>query len=336
MKILLVQTAFLGDVVLATPLIEKLLEMHPGAELWILTTVAGKELLKLDPRLAGVLTFDKRAGEKGLAGLLRKARELAAQSFDIVYSLHKSWRTSILLWLSKIPVRIGFRQAKLSFLYTDRKIRSSASHEVLRNFSLVTPVISIQDAARKLSLTAPDVHVVSDRVRDTISEVSQYIVVFPGSAWRTKRWAPEGYRALVKSLTEKGTSVLLLGAQSEKELCEFVKADSPAVVLAGHVSLQETMYIVKHARAVLCNDSMALHVASAFQIPCVAVFCATSPEFGFGPWQNRHVVVEHHGLSCKPCARHGSQRCPTGTERCMNDIDPRRVLHALDEVTWVN
>jgi heptosyltransferase-2 len=78
----------------------------------------------------------------------------------------------------------------------------------------------------------------------------------------------------------------------------------------------------------VCNDSVALHVGSALKVPTVAVFCATSPRFGFGPWRNRATVVEHSELSCKPCRRHGSPRCPTGTEACMRDVKAERVLAA--------
>lgn len=335
MKIVLVQTAFLGDVVLATPIIAKLKEMYPEAELWMLTTVLGQELLKLDPRIAGIITFDKRRTERGIRGLFRKAKEIRTLRFDLAYSLHKSWRTSLLLWLAKIPVRIGFRQSKLAFLYTNLRERSSATHEVMRNFSLLQMDVSPSDPAVSLSLMAPDANSVSSHVQQA-TRSKAYIAVFPGSAWRTKRWSADGYRTVVQQVLRKGMHIILLGSDAERDLCSFVKDAGPADQFAGDLSLAETMYVVKHAKAVLCNDSMALHVASAFKVPCVAVFCATSPEFGFGPWQNRHIVVENQELSCKPCTRHGGQHCPTGTERCMNDINPLRVVRALEEVTWVN
>ena len=111
-------------------------------------------------------------------------------------------------------------------------------------------------------------------------------------------------------------------------------ADRLAVTdLAGMTSVAEAMAIVKEARIMVCNDSMALHMASAFQIPCVAVFCATCPSFGFGPWQNPWaVVVEKEGLPCKPCARHGGKTCPTGTNACMENLLPDDIIKAADEV----
>jgi len=85
---------------------------------------------------------------------------------------------------------------------------------------------------------------------------------------------------------------------------------------------------MEQSRLVICNDSMALHMASAFKVPNVAVFCATSPEFGFGPWENpKSAVVQDDTLACKPCRRHGSNRCPNGTEACMT-IDAQKVIDA--------
>lgn len=326
MNILLVQTAFLGDVVLSTPLIANLKQLYPAANLWVMTTPLGKEILENDPRLAGIISFDKRGAEAGISGLVSKAKELTSHNFQRVYSLHKSWRTALTLWLARIPVRIGFRQSKLHFLYTEARTRSDASHEVLRNLSLIAPECSemIDDS---LSLYVS---------QQTSSEKTPYIAVFPGSAWYTKQWSVEGYTAVVKNLLSKGKTVLLLGSKAEKDLCESISQNSGARVLAGTTTLGETMVLVKNACAVIANDSMALHLASAFKIPTVAIFCATSPSFGFGPWKNRSIIVEKSGLSCKPCARHGGAVCPVGTEACMKEIPPQVVIDAVEKMVWVS
>ncbi|MCK5540435.1 MAG: hypothetical protein KAI69_05855, partial [Deltaproteobacteria bacterium] len=82
----------------------------------------------------------------------------------------------------------------------------------------------------------------------------------------------------------------------------------------------------------ICNDSMALHMASACKIPTVAIFCATIPQFGFGPWQNRAVIVEKKDLDCRPCARHGSRQCPNQTRACMDDLPATAVIEAIESI----
>ncbi|MCK4728814.1 MAG: glycosyltransferase family 9 protein, partial [Desulfobacterales bacterium] len=117
MRILLVQTSFLGDTILSTPVISAIKKIYPDTELWMMTTPLASSLVVRDPLLAGVLTYDKRGKDAGVSGLLRMERRIRAMRFDRVYSLHRSSRTSMLLWLCGIPVRIGFANAKLSFLY---------------------------------------------------------------------------------------------------------------------------------------------------------------------------------------------------------------------------
>jgi heptosyltransferase-2 len=98
--------------------------------------------------------------------------------------------------------------------------------------------------------------------------------------------------------------------------------------LAGEADLDTALYLTKNARIMICNDSMALHMASALKIPTVAVFCATVPEFGFGPWQNQALIVEKKDLDCRPCARHGSRSCPNQSRACIDGLPAAEVIKA--------
>lgn len=325
-KILLVQTSFLGDTILSTPVIAAIKKEHPESELWLMTTPLSSELVVRDPLVAGVIPFDKRNRHKGLSGLLSFARQLRGMSFDCVYSLHRSYRTAFLLALARIPKRIGFSKGALSFLYTKKVRRLTSEHEVLRNLSLLEEVSSEAD----LRLYAPELSAVSDRVRETVDAGENYAVLVPGSAWKTKMWHWEGYRDVARYFLSLGKKVLVLGAPNEIDVAEQVSKDIEVDNLAGATSIAESMLIIKNADVVVCNDSMSLHMASAFKIPTVTVFCATSPTFGFGPWRNKAVVVEKEGLSCKPCRRHGSMVCPTGTEACMRELSSKQVIEAIE------
>jgi heptosyltransferase-2 len=327
MKTLLVQTGFLGDTVLSASVIGTLRLLAPQDELWLLTTPAAAPLYQHDPRLAGVLTFDKRGAHAGTLGLLSLARDLRRRSFDRVFSLHKSYRTSLLLAASRIRARIGFRESGLSWLYTQRINRPRGVHEVERQCSILgTPLLS----PPALELIEPPREILSDRARAITNGASAYVVLVPGSVWATKRWSWQEYRLTARALARAGYRVVITGSASERQLGEEVGESITGVDnAAGELSLPDLMSVIKGATAVVCNDSMALHVASAFRRPTVAVFCATSPAFGFGPWQNRAVVVEKADLFCKPCAAHGTHRCPEGTNACMVGVSSREVLDAL-------
>jgi len=336
MKILLVQTSFLGDTILSTPVIAGIKAVYPGSELWMMTTPLSAHLVMRDPLLASVIAYDKRNRESGLAGLLNMARKLKKMKFDRVYSLHRSFRTSLLLWLSRIPVRIGCSDAKLSSLYHETRSRDFSEHDVLRNLSILKGEPGLPSVDPEMRLFAPSDHEIDPAVQRCVADSGPYAVIAPGSAWPTKMWFSEGYRAVAIFLQQYGYRVVLVGADSDKPACRIVAQDLDVINFAGKSNISEAMYLVSHAALVVCNDSMTLHMASAFKIPNVAIFCATSPKFGYGPWKNRAIVVEKQGLYCKPCRPHGSQKCPEGTDACMKELPPEEVIRAIQKLVPQN
>lgn len=329
MRILLVQTAFLGDVVLSTPVIAALKELHPKSEIWMMTTPAGKALVEHDPLLEGVVVFDKRKGDAGPFGLLRKAREIEAMGFDRAYALQRSVRTTLLLALAKIPFRCGFRSARMSRLYHVRAERPTGLHDVERNLSLLSAEGSIAGFSGEMRLFPQSTPPANPIAADLVRRQKPYVVMVPASAWHTKMWHWAGYREAARILSESGIDVVVVGAPGEEAVAEKVSQGLHVTNLAGRVTLAETMTLVRKSACVVCNDSMALQMSSALKVPNVAVFCATSPSFGFGPWRNRAIVVQRDDLPCKPCSRHGTRKCPLGTEACMRGVHHNSVVRAV-------
>lgn len=322
MKILLVQTAFLGDIILSAPLISRIKEIYPDCELWLLTTVAGSEIFKYDPRLKGIITFDKRGRYSGIFGLLAFAEKLRSGNFNVAYSLHKSFRTALLLFLAGIKKRVGYSTASLAFLYNQKVEVPKNTHQVEKNLALLPG----NTAEFKLYVAA---EYQNENLRN---RTKPYAVIAPGSVWATKRWNWEGFRDAAIHLLARGYEVYLIGSEQEQELAEKVKNGGAAINLAGKLDLADSIKLISEAGLILVNDSMALHLASAFKIPTVAVFCATIPAFGFGPWDNsRAQIVEEPDLPCRPCGRHGGNSCPTGTQACMQ-IPVERVIKAIEKV----
>lgn len=332
MKILIVQCSFLGDTILSTPVIAALKKRYPHARLSMMTTPLASALVMGDPDLEEVILFDKRGKEKGFAGILRKACDLRKRSFDRVYSLHRSYRTALVLFLSGIPVRTGFHDASLSFLYTRKAKHLGSGHAVLRNLSLVTDDCFMEACDIKLKLVAPAISDVSPLVRDELLKPGAYAVLAPGSAWKTKRWHWQGFADLSTRLSGRGLRVYLVGGKGEADLCSRIAASGSSMDLSGKVTLPETLLLMKNSAIVVCNDSMALHMASALKTPTVVVFCATSSDLGFGPWENpRALIVENIHLECRPCGRHGGHACPNKTEACMT-IDAGQVMGACERL----
>ena len=317
---------------LSTPVIAGIKQLHPESELWLMTTPQARELVRHDPLVAGVLTFDKRSGDGGIVGLLGKARELREQGFSRAYSVHRSFRSALLLWLARIPCRVGFADAGFSFLYHTRVFRDPARHDVLRRLAVLSPEIDLSLLPQDLRLFSIQLADARPPIRDFIMHPGRYVMLAPGSVWPTKRWDKQGYRDLAQALITHGLRVALVGSAEEKPLCDEIGAGVACSNFAGMSSLGELLLLVKNSSLMVSNDSLAQHLASAFKVPLVVIFCATSPAFGCGPWRTRSIVVERKGLTCKPCAPHGGMRCPTGTEACMREVPCKDVLKAALEL----
>jgi len=223
MNILIVQTSFIGDTILSTPIIAGLKMIYPKSNLTIMTTPVGSELFKHDPRLDRIIIFDKRGKEKGLSGILKKARSIKAMQFDRVYSLHRSFRTALLLFLANIPTRIGFSDATLSFLYTQTIQRITDRHAVISNLSILFKQIKEAELDTELKLYAPKHEKLSDTARTKMALVSKnYVVLAPGSAWKTKQWQVDGFLNVAKAMQDKGFDVVLIGGKTDQTTCKKI------------------------------------------------------------------------------------------------------------------
>jgi heptosyltransferase II len=328
MKILLVQTSFLGDTILSTPVISGIHQAYPDAALFMMTTPQSAALVQRDPLLAGIITFDKRNAQAGISGLIKMAARLRSENFDQAYVLHRSYRTALLMKLAKVPVRIGFNDAKLKCLYTDRRPRNLANHDVLRNLSLIKKELPLKFQGPELRLFPPGKQEVSENIREALGSLKSPVVLVPGSVWATKRWAWEGFRETARHFIHCGHSVLIVGGPEDRALSEKIAMGIDVVNLTGESDIADVMFIIRQSRLVICNDSMTMHIACAFKIPVVAIFCATTPSLGYYPWKNKNILLEIADLKCKPCGRHGGNRCPTGTYDCIKMIKPEHVITA--------
>ena len=164
---------------------------------------------------------------------------------------------------------------------------------------------------------------------DTISQ-SRAVLLAPGSVWNTKRWTVDGYTQLAKDFIGKGYQVLLIGTKQEQEICQHIAQKVKGVEnKAGQTSLSELYKLLRNAQILFCNDSGAMHLAAAANTPTVSVFGPTVLAQGFMPW-NEHSIVVQQSLTCRPCGRHGSEKCPIGTHECMKTIGAEKVLHSYE------
>jgi heptosyltransferase-2 len=324
-----VQTAFLGDVVLATPLLGALRLKYPRAHLALLTTPTGAEILAGLPAVDQIISFDKRKRDRGSMATLALRRKLREQGFDLALCPHRSARTALLTALARIPRRIGFADAALPWLYQTTVVRDLSRHEVLRNLQLLDPLGGPPPGFQAALLLGQAQSL--DLTRLGLSGNGLKVGLCPGSVWPTKRWTAPGYAALADLLQQQfQAKVFLLGSPEDAAVAAEVEAlcRRPVQNLVGRTTLPELVAVIDRMNLLVANDSAPVHIASARRVPVVAIFGPTVPAQGFAPFQERAAVAELP-LACRPCGAHGPRTCPLGHFRCMNDLEPRQVLAQL-------
>jgi len=326
-KALIVQTAFIGDVVLTLPLASAL--RREGFEPAFLVVPRTAELPASHPDVSEVVIYDKKGRDGGLPGLLRTAGEVRRGRFDLAVLPHPSLRSALLALLGGVPERIGFSSSAFGFLYTASVPYGREAHKVLRNLSLLGPIGVSSPPPEPPWLIPEREHeeVALSFLREHGLEGRPKVALAPGSVWPTKRWLPEGFRRVAEALVGMGVGVVLVGGAEDRELCERIArglSPKPAVA-AGRTSIMESAALLKFCSVLVSNDSAPVHIASAVGTPVVAIFGPTVPAFGFGPYGPGHGVVELD-LPCRPCSVHGGRRCPEGHFMCMRGITPEMVL----------
>jgi heptosyltransferase-2 len=328
-KVLIFQTAFLGDLILTSPLIKSVKKTFPEVEVHLVVRKGLEGVFEGFGYLDKIIPFDK----KGFWGFAKKLRK---EGYSLVVSPHRSHRTSLILFLSQIPRRVGYDRAGFSFLYTDRVKHEfrKGLHEVERLLNLLKPLESQVSVVydRKVELPLEDGLYTKTLSRFSLQEKS-YALIAPGSVWPTKAWLPEYFAEVGKHLLKRGLKVVLVGSKADEPYCSkvFEEMEGRALNLCGKTSLKEFFALVKGARVLVSNDSSPVHAAAAFNTPVVEVYGATVPDFGFFPYGVGRVV-EVEGLKCRPCGLHGGRSCPEGHFKCMVELSPQKVINAVEEL----
>lgn len=331
-RILVIQTAYIGDVILMTPLLEKLKQVAPHAQVDVLINQNNSEVLQNNPHIHEQLLWNKR--ERKNRNLARLIRTIRRKGYQLVLNCHRYASSGIITNLSGAHFKVGFNTNPLSRWYNIRVPHSfsAGKHEVDRNLDLlksVVPELMIDDSARRPRIYPSP----NDQKAVELHQEAPYVCIAPTSVWFTKQFPAARWIQLLKSLAFDG-NYYLLGGPADRTACELIKAESGLSRvhnLAGELSLLQSAYLMKGAVLNYVNDSAPLHLASAMNAPVCAVFCSTVPRFGFTPLSDFSEVIDiGEPLACRPCGLHGYPSCPEAHFRCALDIDNSRLVRVFE------
>jgi heptosyltransferase-2 len=335
-RFLVVQTAFLGDAILTTPLLRALKASSPEAYVAVVASPVGAEVLRDCPFVDETIALEKRGVDRGPLGMLRRVIDIRGRRFDVALAAQRSARSGVMVAGSGAPVRVGFRGAAGRWAYNRRVAWRSDRHAVHRYLALLGALGADGSRVDPRPTIAVDPHraeAVEAALRKAgVSPDDPLLAVAPGSVWATKRWTVEGFTRVVASCREElGLTPILVGSASERALCHAISTASGvfAVNLAGAGDVRYLAAILARVDLLLANDSGPGHLAAAVGTPVVTIFGPTVPSFGYIPYGDGNRVVELRNLECRPCHRHGPMVCPLGHHRCMKEIGSDEVVDAI-------
>ena len=332
-KILLIQTAFIGDVVLATALLETLHEQYPQASIDIIVRQGNENLFNEHPFIGELIVWNKK--ENKYLHWLQVLTKIRAKKYDLLINLQRFAATGLWTLLSKATTTIGFDKNPFSSLFTHsvkHDVTQNGVHEINRNHKLTESLGALKPCMPKLYPTKSNY----EKVKQYQAE--KYITIAPASVWFTKQFPISAWVSFIQALPFEGTIYILGGpgdkALGDKIINEVVSLHSSAskkvINLSGELSFLASAALQQKAVINYVNDSAPLHFCSAMNAPVVAIYCSTIPAFGFGPLSTNSFIVEtQEKLACRPCGLHGKKQCPLGHFNCAQTIENAQLIAPL-------
>ena len=332
-KILVVQTAFIGDVVLATALVESLHQQYPKAAIDVVVRKGNEPLFNEHPFINELIIWDKKQHKYlNWFSILKKIR---AKHYDVLINAQRFAATGLWTVLSSANTTIGFDKNPFSFLFTHKvkhDVSGNALHEVNRNHALISSLGVFPLAMPKLYPTKSDFEKVK------LYQAEKYITIAPASVWFTKQFPLTAWVSFISELKFEGPIYILGGASDkalgDKIINEVVRLHSTAstkiINLSGELGFLASAALQQKAVLNYVNDSAPMHFCSAVNAPVVAIYCSTIPAFGFGPLSTNSFIVEtQEQLACRPCGLHGNKQCPLGHFNCAHTIENAQLIAPL-------
>ncbi len=346
---LVIQTAFIGDVILTTPMLYAFKHYFPKAKLAVMVKPQAAEILRELPVIDHVLVIEKRGAHRGVIGTLKIIDTIRQMKFDLLLAPHRSHRTALLSIFSQIPRRCGYRKAGFSSLaYTHRMERDMNRPEIERLLQFLEDATSCPALQFSRDLRI----VVNDQARLEAQQIflqlgiKSPIVIAPSSIWPTKRWTPWGFAFIIGKLIRRyNRDIVLIGSKEDREAVQktlyFLRLFQPESLqerifdLSGQTSLAGLYALLEKSFLLISNDSAPVHIGCAAKIPVVAIFGPTVPAFGYAPITKNSTVAQID-LNCRPCGLHGHHKCPQKHFRCMKELSPAIVMEAVERVLAVS
>lgn len=330
-KILVVNLAFIGDVILSTPVIRALKEKYPQSSISMLTIPLTAPIAQLNPYIDKVLIYDKKGDHKGLLGGWKVVTAIKKEKFDMAICMNFAVRGAMLTWLAGIKYRIGYdaQHGKIFLNYIVEASRKVIQHETLNHMMVLQP-LGIKAIDYKIEIAVPNNIIEDTACKINFNKNKKNLVICPFGSYKKKNLDISEYCKIIKGLNDK-FDIYIIGGKKEEEGLNFL-AEKAGLnkdkILAGKLNLQELAALIKLSTVLLSVDTGPLHIAQGVNTPVVALFGPTDPVI-WGP-RNEHDKIIYNNIECSPCWGRGT--CEKNI--CMEKIDSGVIIKELNSFLY--
>ncbi len=337
-KILIIQTAFLGDVILALPMVQTLKKLLPDAMIDFLCIPGTEGVLANHPDINKVIPYDKKGGDK-LDKFIEVLSEIREEEYDIVICPHRYTRSALLTYYSESKVRIGFAENSLAFLLTNKIKYIKDKHEIYRNLELVKAIPGLEYDESKVTLK-PCLYPSDEDVKtvNRLVNKSNLITFAPCSKWFTKQLTMDRSAEIARKLMFDGYNVVLIGGAEDMNYCTELEGrikDDSLNNLCGKTTPLQSYLVIARSKAIITVDSAAQHLGAASDTPIILIYGSTNMSFGFYPLTSRYAIIENDKIECRPCTDHGRDKCPLEHFRCIEDLSANEISKSVQDLVKI-
>jgi lipopolysaccharide heptosyltransferase II len=334
-KILIIRTDRLGDVILSTPVIENLRIAYPDAHIAFMCRPYTKEVLEGNPFLDETIVYDKYGKQKSFLSTVKFALNLRKEKFDCVLILHPTNRVHIISFLAAIPVRIGWRSNGALLLTKKVPYQKHEGKKHESEYALdIVRALGVAITSRNTFFPVPSqakIKVESLLNDYNVRRSDILIIVHPSASCVSKRWPINSFSLMIHQIQKNiSCHVAVIATESEKDICEKIISENNTIDFRGKLNIVETGALIERGDLFISNDSGPVHIAASLGRPVISIFGRNDPGLSPRRWRplGRNSYYFHEKTDCPSCLAHN---CQVGF-KCLNNIDPFRVVHKALEI----
>lgn len=329
-KILIIAPSWVGDAVMAQPLLRRLRERHPNAVIDAFAPAWVAPVLERMPEIRRVVINPLAHGEFSLKLRWKLGRALRQDHYDHAIILPNSLKSALIPFFAGIALRTGFKgEMRFGLLNDMRHLDKQALPLMVERFAALA---EYPGTPLHLPVGNPHLTADQDRIPTTLAKLSLFpkktVVAFCVGAeyGPAKRWPAPHFAELARMLADANRDVWLLGSYKDREIGAEIERSSNGAArnLCGQTDLAEAIDLLAAANLAVVNDSGLMHITAALDKPTIALFGSSSP--GFTPPLSNQARIVSLNLPCSPCFK---RVCPLGHFDCMMKLTPQRVFEEV-------